>query len=186
MNFFKKKKQISLVNKFSYEAHSSDYQSLDSLKKLINNNFKFLKVGPELTYYYMRAVMMIEKIEKNNYLRNLSNIKNIISKEMDNNKKDWNNYYFGSSNTVEFLKFNSYLDRSRYYWSKKNVKKSLLKLKKNINLIDKSIIFDNLSIFKNKFKLKNKLNLNNFDFIIYCYLNGSFEKYYKACKFSLK
>ena len=185
MNFLKKKKKMSHINNFSYEAHSSDFQSLESLKKLVNNNFKFLKVGPELTYFYMKAILRMEKIEGINKLNKLSNIKKIISREMNKDKSSWKNYYFGDRDTIEYLKFNSYLDRSRYYWKKNEVIKSVNKLRKNINLIDEDKIFKNMSIFKNNFDLKNKLKLNNFDFIIFCYLNNSLSRYYKACNFSL-
>jgi D-tagatose-1,6-bisphosphate aldolase subunit GatZ/KbaZ len=186
MNSFKKKKNISITNNFSYEAHSSDYQNLSSLKNLIRNNFKFLKVGPELTYFYMKSILKMEKIEKINYLTKLSNIQNTISKEMDKDKKHWKNYYFGNLKKIEFLKFNSLLDRSRYYWNKKNIVKSLLILKNNINLLEDKIFLKNLSIFKDQHKLKKKFKLNNFDFLIYCYLNSSLSKYYRACQFNTK
>lgn len=185
MNFFQKKKNFSLKNDFTYEAHSTDFQNLKSLKKLVNNNFKFLKVGPELTYYFMKAILQIEKIEKFVYKKNFSNIKKIISKEMDRDKSNWIKYYFGNKTDIEYLKFNSYLDRSRYYWNKKNVINSLDKLKKNINLINEDIILKIMKIPKNRLLLKNKLKLNNFNFIVLHFLMPSLSKYYKACKFNL-
>ena len=54
-NFLDKKK-FSKKNNFVFEAHSTDYQPLRILKKLTKNNFKFLKVGPELTYNYSRSL----------------------------------------------------------------------------------------------------------------------------------
>ena len=64
---FKKfsKKMISKNENFVFEAHSSDYQSKHTLKKLVENNFKFLKVGPELTYNYAKALFDMHHIEKN-------------------------------------------------------------------------------------------------------------------------
>ena len=46
---FLEKKDISKKNNFVFEAHSTDYQSKKVLSLLVKNNFKFLKVGPELT-----------------------------------------------------------------------------------------------------------------------------------------
>ena len=43
--------KICVKNNY-YEAHSTDYQSLKTLK-IPKNNFKFLKVGPELTYHIL-------------------------------------------------------------------------------------------------------------------------------------
>ena len=51
MKYFKQKNNLSRLSNFSYEAHSSDFQNLSALKKLVKNNFKFLKVGPELTFF---------------------------------------------------------------------------------------------------------------------------------------
>ena len=53
---FSEKKRISKNGNFVFEAHSTDYQSKYTLKKLVENNFKFLKVGPELTYNYAKAL----------------------------------------------------------------------------------------------------------------------------------
>ena len=64
---FSNKKNFSVKNNFVYEAHSTDYQSLKTLKNLTKNNFKFLKVGPELTYQYSRSLMYMRRIEKKIY-----------------------------------------------------------------------------------------------------------------------
>ena len=186
MKYFKKKKNLSNLSNFSYEAHSSDFQNLFALKKLVKNNFKFLKVGPELTFFYMRAILQMYKIENMNNFKKKSNIKEIISTEMHKDNKYWVNYYHGSKKKIEYLKFNSLLDRSRYYWSKKNITKSLSLLKQNINSLDIKSIFKTSKILKKKLYLKNKLKLNNFEFIIFCYLNKTLSKYYKACNYSFK
>lgn len=175
-------KKISEKNNFTYEAHSSDYQTLHSLKRLVKNNFKFLKVGPELTYNYMKAILNMEKIEKITFKSNLSEIKKIFIEEMNDDKTFWNQYYSGNKKKIEYLKFNSYLDRSRYYWNKKKINNSLIILKKNINSLN------NKSLFKNnkKLNIKKKLKLDNFDFFIYQKLIRSYSKYYSSCNFKLK
>jgi len=180
------KKKFSNKNGFTYEAHSCDYQNLNSLKKLVKNNFKFLKVGPELTFNFMNAILKMERIEKLFLKSNFSEIKKIFSKEMDINKTFWKNYYLGDKKKIEYLKFNSYLDRSRYYWNKKKVISSLKILEKNINLINKNLIFKNNKNLKKRLELKKQLKLNNFDFIIYEELVPSFSKFYKSCDFILK
>ena len=186
MKYFKKKKNLSKLSNFSYEAHSSDFQNSIALKKLVKNNFKFLKVGPELTFFYMRGILQMHKIENMNNFKKKSNIKEIISTEMHKDNKYWVNYYHGSKKKIEYLKFNSLLDRSRYYWSKKNITKSLSLLKHNINSLDVKSIFKTSKILKKKLYLKNKLKLSNFEFIIFCYLNKTLSKYYKACNYSFK
>ena len=60
----KKFKAKSDEKNFFYEAHSCDYQNIKNLRGLVQNNFKFLKVGPELTYFYSKALFRMEEIEK--------------------------------------------------------------------------------------------------------------------------
>ena len=134
----------------------------------------------------MNAILKMEKIEKLLLKSNFSEIKKIFSKEMDINKTFWKNYYLGDKKKIEYLKFNSYLDRSRYYWNKKKVISSLKILEKNINLINKNLIFKNNKNLKKRLELKKQLKLNNFDFIIYEELVPSFSKFYKSCDFILK
>ena len=116
---FIKKKLFSKKQNFYFEAHSSDYQSKENLKKLVDNNFKFLKVGPELTHIYAKSIFEMQNIEKLIRKKKLSNIGDTLLNEMNTNKDYWKNYYKGSKKKINFLMFNSYLDRSRYYWNKK-------------------------------------------------------------------
>ena len=148
---FKKKLKFSKKLKFFYEAHSTDYQSLGSLKKLVNNNFLYLKVGPEMTYSFMRAVLFLEKLEKKYFFSKISNIRKIISLEMDKKNIYWKDYYKGNIRKKEFLKFYSLLDRSRYYWTNKKVLSSLTILKKNVNSIKIGNWFSFYKISKKEF-----------------------------------
>ena len=183
---FGKRLIFSKKNNFVYEAHSSDYQKISSLKKLVKNNFKFLKIGPELTYFYAKSIFKMEEFEKKIYKNNFSNIKNIILKEMKNNNSYWIDYYKAKKKKLDNLKFNSYLDRLRYYWSSKNILNSKKKLFININKINKKK-FIRYTDFKEKdLILKEKLKLNNSEFIIYKSIEPILKRYYSACKFKLK
>jgi D-tagatose-1,6-bisphosphate aldolase subunit GatZ/KbaZ len=46
-----------------YEAHSTDYQTVEALAALVGDHFAILKVGPELTFAYRQAVMALERPE---------------------------------------------------------------------------------------------------------------------------
>ena len=128
----------------------------------------------------------MEEFEKKIYKNNFSNIKNIILKEMKNNNSYWIDYYKAKKKKLDNLKFNSYLDRLRYYWSSKNILNSKKKLFININKINKKK-FIRYTDFKEKdFILKEKLKLNNSEFIIYKSIEPILKRYYSACKFKLK
>ena len=176
---FTNKKNISKKNNFVYEAHSTDYQSKKILKQLVKNNFKFLKVGPELTYSYSRSLFFMENIEKNNFKLKNSNIKKIIFSAMLKNRKYWEGYY--EKKTTELF-LNSKLDRMRYYFDTKPVVNSIKTLKKNINLLDskKILCFMSLTEKKEFLNFKNK-KLSNFDIIKLIFISRTLKRYFSAC-----
>ena len=180
-----KKSNFSKINNFVFEAHSSDYQSMVDLRKLYDKNFKFLKVGPELTYNYMKAILLMEKIEMNIF-SDVSNIRKTISKQMDINKKYWAKYYKKSSKNNEFLKFHSFLDRARYYWSNKKVHYSKQKLFKNINNLNHTEFCFFCDLSKKDLYFKKKRKLTNVDFILFKFLKDPIMKYYLACRYKIK
>jgi D-tagatose-1,6-bisphosphate aldolase subunit GatZ/KbaZ len=124
-----------------YEAHSTDYQTPDSLQHLVRDHFAILKVGPELTFAYREIIFALEQIEiqiaKYESRLNLSNISNLIDKEMVNHSENWDAYYSGNKEEVAYLRKYSYLDRIRYYWNQPCVQQALKRLFSN--LVDFSI-----------------------------------------------
>jgi D-tagatose-1,6-bisphosphate aldolase subunit GatZ/KbaZ len=180
---FIKKKIISLKKNFVYEAHSTDYQKKSTLKQLVKNNFKFLKVGPELTFNYSRALFVMESIEKKFCKVKNSNIKKSILSSMMKNKKYWDGYYKKNERKL-FL--DSKLDRMRYYLNTKPVINSIKTIKKNINLLDKKKFFPFLDPNDRKeFLFFSKKKLSNFDTIKLIYISRSLKKYFSACGYRI-
>ena len=180
---FRKKKNISKQNNFFYEAHSTDYQSKIILRQLVKNNFRFLKVGPELTYNYSRSLFFMENIEKEIIKNKKSNIKKIIFSSMLKNKKYWKGYYIKKKPDL-FL--NSKLDRMRYYFDTKEVTNSILTLKKNINSIDIKSILRSMDLSnKNEFLKLRKKKLSNFDIIKLIFISKTLVKYYNSCGYKV-
>ena len=181
---FYDKKICSKKNNFVFEAHSTDYQSLGILKKLVNNNFKFLKVGPELTYNYSKSLFFMENLEKKLFKKKKSLIKKNIIYSMNKNDKYWSDYY-NSKNKNLFL--GSKLDRMRYYLNTKNVNRSIEILKKNINSISFEKIFTLLSEKQKKeFLHFDKNQLTNFDNIKMIFISKSLIRYYTACGYNIR
>ena len=180
---FLQKKNFSLKNNFIYEAHSTDFQSINTLKKLVNNNFKFLKVGPELTYLYSRSLLLMQKIEKHFIEKNKSNFNENLIQEMLKNNKYWINFY-EKNNYNQFL--NSKYDRSRYYLGTKKVKNSIGKLRLNINNLNLTKLIKKFTHTSSNTILKLKKNkLNNFEILNFIFISRSLAKYYRACGFSI-
>jgi D-tagatose-1,6-bisphosphate aldolase subunit GatZ/KbaZ len=184
---FEINKKFSKKNKFYFEAHSTDYQDLETLNKLVKNNFKILKVGPELTYNLVKSFLFMQKIEKI-FLRKKSNFRKIIIKKMFVNNLYWKDFFKkGSKKQLEKNLLNSFYDRTRYYLSNNDVMNSIKILEININKIKQEEI---IRLLKKETDKKNITNLknfknNNFQHIISAFLDRIFLKYYKACGFNI-
>ena len=111
-------------NNFIYEAHSSDYQSLKTLKNLVKNNFKFLKVGPELTYQLTKSLIFMESLEKKLVVKK-SFFTKILFRQMKKNNSFWLSY-FNKKNKTSFKNIiKSKFDRTRYYLEDRKVLSSI-------------------------------------------------------------
>lgn len=128
---------IEREKRFVFEAHSTDYQTLISLKEMVEDHFAILKVGPELTFAYREAIYALELIERQIastlVITNPSEISDVVDRVMCDNPNNWQGYYSGSASEVAFSRRFSMSDRIRYYWSDPEV------------IIAVSRLFDNLT-----------------------------------------
>ena len=120
-----------------YEAHSTDYQSAEALKQMVEDHFAILKVGPWLTFALREAVFALAAMEKewlgNKGGVNLSGIVETIEDAMVKNPKHWQKHYHGSDEEVRYCRKYSYSDRVRYYWPQPEIQNAL------------NLLFENLS-----------------------------------------
>ena len=153
---------------------------------MVKLNFKFLKVGPELTFKLHESIKYMLRIEKTFVpIKDRSNLDKILLIEMIKYPKYWKGYYTGNKNKINFLKFNSLLDRVRYYWNFNKIVNSKNKLYKNIDMIPKNKILNKLKVGKKMLNNCNKYKIKNSEIIIIKFLQPTVVKYYKACGFRL-
>ena len=121
--------KINEYENLIFEAHSTDFQTKLALRKLVEDHFGILKVGPWLTFAFREAVFALAEIEKEIFLIkskiNLSNIREILDISMEKNPKYWQKHYKGTKQDIEFARKYSFSDRIRYYWSNKEVETAL-------------------------------------------------------------
>ena len=116
-----------------YEAHSTDYQTSDALKNLVNDHFAILKVGPALTFAFREAVFALAMIEDELIAKDQrSNILHILDDVMVKHPEHWKGYYHGTNEEMMFKRKYSLSDRARYYWVSNEVKKALKTLLTNL------------------------------------------------------
>ncbi len=127
--------KIHRYDKLVYEVHSTDYQSEDNLKKLVEDSFCILKVGPWLTFAYREALYALEAIEAEmmgEKSQDLSNLKKTLDKAMRDKPEHWRKYYTGTEHQKFFKRKYSLSDRSRYYWPDESVSQAKDRLFKNL------------------------------------------------------
>ncbi|MDH5606670.1 MAG: class II D-tagatose-bisphosphate aldolase, non-catalytic subunit [Anaerolineae bacterium] len=168
-----------------YEAHSTDYQTQDALRFLVNDHFAILKVGPELTFTYREAIFALAWMEKEllggNAKFELSDIQNVLDEEMVKEPSAWKNYYSGTQQEIVFARKYSLSDRSRYYWPNLRVQTSLKKLMSNLEsqLLPYSLVSQFFPKHNNiSSEDKNRIDPQS---LIRSKIESVLDKYSKAC-----
>ena len=105
-----------------FEAHSTDYQPEASLRRLVQDGFAILKVGPALTFALREALYGLDHIAA--VLRpepgSLAETPGLLAETMERLMREhpahWQTHYPGTPEAQHVLRHYSYSDRIRYYW----------------------------------------------------------------------
>jgi D-tagatose-1,6-bisphosphate aldolase subunit GatZ/KbaZ len=118
-----------------FEAHSTDYQPESCLRRLVEDHFAILKVGPALTFAYREAVFALSMIERELVPGgDRARLEEVLEEEMLSSTPNyWKKYYHGSEEEQRFARRYSFSDRSRYYWTKLRVSAEAEKLFRNLS-----------------------------------------------------
>ncbi|RCX14828.1 D-tagatose-1,6-bisphosphate aldolase subunit GatZ/KbaZ [Anaerobacterium chartisolvens] len=126
------KKYPSLV----FEGHSTDYQTPEGLKEMVEDGIAILKVGPALTFALREGLFALSMIEEELFRYNpdihLSNLVNVFDEAMLQNPGNWKKHYHGSGVKIRFARKYSFSDRCRYYLPDPNVQSSIKRLVENL------------------------------------------------------
>jgi len=120
-----------------YEAHSTDYQTPDSLRAMVVDHFAVLKVGPWLTFAYREAVFALAEIERlwlgTRKDIQLSSLIDIIDREMGANPDHWRRHHQGEGGSAEVMRKYGFSDRIRYYWLNPQISAAVRRLMENLS-----------------------------------------------------
>ncbi|MFL0268853.1 class II D-tagatose-bisphosphate aldolase non-catalytic subunit [Candidatus Clostridium radicumherbarum] len=121
---------------FVFEGHSTDYQTANSLKAMVQDGIAILKVGPALTFALREGLYSLNYMENELFRYNpeiqLSNFIETLDKQMLKKPDNWQKHYHGTSEKVRFARKYSYSDRCRYYLPLEDVKESVKLLIDNL------------------------------------------------------
>ncbi len=121
-----------------YEAHSTDYQTPNSLKNMVQDHFAILKVGPWLTFAYREAIFALSAIERdwlgNTKKNRISAVIETLNAAMLCNPVHWQGYFSDQDEAMQSVSRQfSYSDRCRYYWPDPGVQREVDLLLRNLS-----------------------------------------------------
>lgn len=100
-----------------FEAHSTDYQTRDALRRLVLDGFSILKVGPGLTFALREAFYGLDRVA--DFLfpgKRRETLLDTLERVLTAEPKNWEKYYHGTADEQRLQRHFSYSDRIRYYW----------------------------------------------------------------------
>ena len=128
---------IATVPGVVYEAHSTDYQTLEALAGLIRGHFAILKVGPELTYALRQALFALNYIEAELMPAECrTNLPDVCDRAMLGNPETWRAYCGNGGPTARTSRRFGYSDRIRYFWARPKVAAAVERLAGNLAAVE--------------------------------------------------
>ena len=120
-----------------FEAHSTDYQTVEGLTALVEDHWAVLKVGPGLTFALREALFALSAIEKELIARDdQSHLRHVVEQRMLADPSQWEGYYPGTADEQRLARRYSYSDRMRYYWPDPAVRSAQDRLLANLNAVE--------------------------------------------------
>ena len=101
---------------FVFEAHSTDYQTPQSLLALVRDHFAILKIGPGATYALRETLWSLAAIDGELAAGNMhEDLRSVAMETMRADPRHWRSYYHDPTRESLDLQY-SLSDRIRYYW----------------------------------------------------------------------
>jgi len=117
-----------------FEGHSTDYQTKEALRQMVEDGIAILKVGPALTFGLCESLFALALIESELIPEeNQSYFMKILERVMVDNPNYWRKHYAGTEREKAFARKYSFSDRCRYYLGEKKVTDTIEKLFVNLS-----------------------------------------------------
>ena len=126
-------KMVEAYDTLVFEAHSTDYQTPQSLRQLVKDHFAILKVGPALTFALREALFSLAAIEEELLpAKACSGLRHVLESVMLDRPEYWQSHYHGDGNARRLARGYSYSDRVRYYWPDSQIDDAFERLVRNL------------------------------------------------------
>ena len=116
-----------------FEGHSTDYQSKECLKRMVEDGIAILKVGPALTYGLRESLFSLSMMERKlvpeeKQAHFIETLEKVMLEKPDN----WKKHYHGDEKQLALCRKYSFSDRCRYYIGLPEVVESINKMFENL------------------------------------------------------
>jgi D-tagatose-1,6-bisphosphate aldolase subunit GatZ/KbaZ len=123
-----------------FEGHSTDYQTPQALKEMVEDGIAILKVGPALTFAMREGLFALSHMETELFRFSpeveQSNFIEVLDGLMASKPENWIKHYHGKPAKIRYARKYSFSDRCRYYMPFAEVKTSIDRLIKNLNSVE--------------------------------------------------
>jgi Predicted tagatose 6-phosphate kinase len=120
-----------------FEGHSTDYQTKECLKQMVEDGIAILKVGPALTFVLREALYALSFIEQALFAdKEQAHFIETLEQVMLDNPQYWENHYHGTDSEKAFARKYSFSDRCRYYMGESRVVEASHKLIQNLSTVE--------------------------------------------------
>ncbi len=130
-------KSLAKFPSLVFEGHSTDYQTPEGLRRLVEDGVGILKVGPALTFALREGLYALSMIEAELYRYQpevqLSNFVQVLDDAMARRPKNWRNHYRGTPAKIRFARKFSFSDRARYDLPDPEVREATALLLENLS-----------------------------------------------------
>lgn len=138
--FYDRGEAVSLCKKLEgypevvFEGHSTDYQTKECLREMVEDGIAILKVGPALTFGLREALFSLSMIERELIPQEeRADLPAVLEKVMLAEPGNWQKHYHGTEEELAFARKYSFSDRCRYYMGAPEVMAAIDRLFKNLS-----------------------------------------------------
>jgi len=120
-----------------FEGHSSDYQTAECLRQMVEDGIAILKVGPALTYGLREALFALSDMEAELVPPEARAwFLEVLERVMLEQPGNWQKHYHGDYRATRLARRYSFSDRARYYINLPEVQAAIDKLFGNLEKYD--------------------------------------------------
>ena len=174
---------MKAMPQFILEGHSTDYQTAQSLREMVEDGIAILKVGPALTFAYREALLAMEEIEKELLSGQgifLSDLRQTLEYSMLEPAENWKKHYHGDGNKVKLARMFSFSDRARYYLPVPRVEEAVARLRSNLADIEIPVTLLSQYLPVQYTRVRNGLLANRVDDLLIDHIGDAIDDYLYA------